>query len=389
MSLNVWKRVACLVLRRAWQGEPRSPEEIKRDEITRILIVRPHDDLEDLLLATPVFRTLRQGFPEAHIALLTRADWLPFVEHNVHLDEVIGVKGGLGPGVLVFGRRRLRPAYDLAVVLNTESRVVASDVWAYLSGAPLVLGPEQPEAAECGESVRYPLAAPYSPLNKHDSDRQLDIVRHIGLDTDQLHEEIHLSPETRQSAFEFLAENGIQPDDFVLALDLSPKPGSVRLPLTAWVHVARHFGSAYKAKIVVRWEPQDGGLATEFMNSLPFQPIVLNDLSRLEQTAVFYYGNLFVTYDTIGMHLAAGVGTPLVAIFAASDPYHRKPIGPQFMALRGEEGDSTLIETDQIIELGERLVRAYPKAARWKADGFDISERVLESYLDTLSTFEE
>ena len=62
---------------------------ITAEEIRRILIIRQHDDLKDLMLTTPVFRALRQRYPEAYIAVLAREDFAPVLLNNVYLDEVV------------------------------------------------------------------------------------------------------------------------------------------------------------------------------------------------------------------------------------------------------------------------------------------------------------
>ena len=66
-----------------------NPSEITPEKIRRILIIRRHDDLKNLMITTPVFRAVKQHFPEAHIGVLARADIAPVLLNNVYLDEVI------------------------------------------------------------------------------------------------------------------------------------------------------------------------------------------------------------------------------------------------------------------------------------------------------------
>lgn len=45
----------------------------------------------DLLLVTPVLRTLRTNYPKAHIALLADAKLRDLVKDNKHIDELIEI----------------------------------------------------------------------------------------------------------------------------------------------------------------------------------------------------------------------------------------------------------------------------------------------------------
>ena len=46
----------------------------------------------DLLLVTPVLKTLRTNYPKAHIALLADAKLRDLVKDNQHIDELIEIK---------------------------------------------------------------------------------------------------------------------------------------------------------------------------------------------------------------------------------------------------------------------------------------------------------
>ncbi len=380
------------VLRRVGRHPELNPEDIDADDIQRILVIRSHDALSDLLLATPVFRALRRRWPDAYIALLTRRDWVPYVENNVHLDQVIGVEAGPGkwtPAQLVRLWRRLRPGYDLAVVLNTVSHPLGSDLLACFSRARYILGSESPPLPGMERPGLYHLVAPEPGLNEHDSERNLDIVRYVGADEVDLHEEMHLSLEQREQGRAFLASHGLAPDDFLVGFFLSPGPSAARMDVAKLAQVAKYFSSRCEARILVAADPGDEAAAAHFNRALPFSPVDIGQLERPERMTVVYYCDFLVCYDNVIMHLAAAMGVPLVAIFGANDPFRRKPMGPEFMAVTSEAGDTTKITAEEIIDLGWQLCQSHPKTARWRFERLDISESVLQDYLNTLSRLEE
>lgn len=386
---SVFKRILLSLLEKVLSNKEMGLDEFAPERINRIVIIRTHDHLEDLLLSTPVFRAIRRSYPQAYLSVLTKSQMAPFLKHNVNIDEVICLSEGLSRWSVSKAFRlfkELRSYYDLAIVLNTVSHSLASDLLAYLTGAKFILGSEHLIFPGCKRNFFYNLTAPYSDLNKHETERSLDILRHIGVDTEELHEEINLTREEKDP--QYLNQFGLKPSDFILAIYLSSDERRNSFAITEIVQIAKYFSSKFNARILASWEPQDRHLAHEFVSGLPFRPVEATGLSLKEHLSLLYFCDLVICHDNILMHLAASVGTPLIAIFEQSDPYHRKPIGSQFMALKGEEDADTTVTAEQIISMAQPLCEHYPKSLRLRAQGFDISERVLEDYLSTLSTFE-
>jgi len=86
------------------------------------------------------------------------------------------------------------------------------------------------------------------------------------------------------------------------------------------------------------------------------------------------------------MHLAAGVGIPVVALFGQTDPHQWKPVGKQIIAIRDADGKCSSISEEQVIQVSEKILERYPKASRLNFEDVDISDKVLEKYLYTFDT---
>ncbi len=380
------------LLEKGISTKPVNPGEIQYSKIRQIIIIRQHGSLEDLLLSTPVFRAVRQRFPNAFIATLTRSDLAPILNHNVLLDDVLcfynRLTGWSLQKIFVF-IKQLRTKYDLAIVLNTDSHSLKSDLLAYFSGARYILGSEHLIFPECKKNFFYNLVAPYSEFNKHQTERNLDILRYIDLDSEDLSEVINLTKEEKKQAIEYLNEHGLQPNDMILALNIEGGRDINCWEVDKHVEVAKYFSTKYNAKILVFWYSGELDLRLEFINGLPFKPIEVLGLELREFAAVLHFCNILICYDSEIMHLAASVGTPLVAIFARTDPQQWKPLGQQFMALRGEDGLCSSINEEQVITLAGKLIEDYPKSLKIDVTDFDISDEVLQDYLNILDSFEE
>jgi ADP-heptose:LPS heptosyltransferase len=371
---------------------PLSPADFKHDKIRRILIIRQHGQLRDLLLATPVFRAVRQNFPGAYIAVLTLDHIAQVLYHNRNLDEVIcffeKISDWSVKKVFRF-LRHIRSKFDLAIVLNPESHSLTSDLLAYLSGAKFILGSECLNIQTGQRNFIYNLLAPCANSQKHQTERNLDIVRFIHIDAEDKSEQIFLTPQESRWALEFLDQNGLQPDDLILCIHLGAVKIRDRWGTKKFVELAKYFSSKHNAKIILSCEPNEIKLRRYFLNSLPFKPVEAVGLTLRELSAVISFCDVIFCGDTGVMHLAAGVGTPFVAIFGTTDPEEWKPIGKQFVALQGEQGNCNSITVEQVRRTAEKLLKMYPKYVKVEAEDFEISEQVLERYINILNEFDK
>jgi ADP-heptose:LPS heptosyltransferase len=74
--------------------------------------------------------------------------------------------------------------------------------------------------------------------------------------------------------------------------------------------------------------------------------------------ALFARCALFAGNDCGPMHLAAAVGTPVLAIFGPTDPAIYGPFSPRAVTLRGPRGLSTEeVSVDEAVAAAEQLLR--------------------------------
>ena len=99
----------------------------------------------DLMLATPVLRTLRANFPQANITLLADKKLGDLVVHNQWLDECLLIdKKGADNRLMAFIKfifKIRRKKYDLVINLHRNERASAL---AAFSGARTIVGYSKP-----------------------------------------------------------------------------------------------------------------------------------------------------------------------------------------------------------------------------------------------------
>jgi ADP-heptose:LPS heptosyltransferase len=95
-----------------------------------------------------------------------------------------------------------------------------------------------------------------------------------------------------------------------------------------FAEVATALGREYRATVVLTGAPADVAVVREVEAGIPAGVHVLNLCGRgdvLDLAAVLQRLAVFVTGDTGPMHLAAAVGTPVVALFGPSVPARYAP----------------------------------------------------------------
>ncbi len=354
--------------------------------IERILVIRSHDHLSDYLLATPVLRALREHFPAAHLALVVRPRAGEAARHCEFINELIVFpeRGGEGTPTWRAFLRQLRQGFDLTIVLNTVSHSLTSDLVAHYTKSKHILGAAAFRFPRSTRNFFYDLISPYWEGVKHQTDRNLDIVRHIGIDTSDRRSMITLLPEERAAGKKFLTDAGVMDENLVVAMHVGAGKIRNRWHPENFAAVASHLQKEYDARVVAIWDAHEQNLGFHFLSSLDFRPILAKGLSVRQVAAILANCRLFIGNDSGTMQIAAAVNTPLIAIFGANDPEEWKPLGDEFVAVRAASRQCADVSAEQVMELLKSMLAKDMAARRDVDDGFDISDKVFKQYVKAL-----
>ena len=106
-----------------------------------------------------------------------------------------------------------------------------------------------------------------------------------------------------------------------------------------FAQVATRLARAHHATVVLVGAPEDRPLVNAVMAAVPEDVRVVDLAGQLDLVglaALCERLTLLITGDTGPMHLAAAVGTPIVAIFGPSDPRRYAPLAPKVRVVRAE-----------------------------------------------------
>ena len=322
-----------------WRRPSLTVDELRALRPRRILLVRQHNQMGDMVCATPCFRAVRETWPGAETALVTAPVNREVVAHNPHLDRILLFEQRLWRSPRDLGRflHELRGFdADLALVLNSVSFSSTSAFLALWSGARWVVGGD---SAPFGSAVAdaFSLTMPASPvLDRHSVAHSLAPLQAVGIDTDDLSTVVVPSPRQRREAAELRAET-LPPGPFWV---LHPGAGKRQniWPAERFAEVAMRAAAAGHPVLVLHG-PADGEALQRFRvacrpadGAAPV--VVAPPLSVGAGAAVLELADRFLCNDTGVTHVAGALDTPTVALFGPTDPGLWKPPSAQVVALR-------------------------------------------------------
>jgi heptosyltransferase-1 len=279
----------------------------------RILVVRL-GAMGDVIHALPAVASLKHSFPHSRLSWAIRPRWMPLLEGNPFLDEVIPLDRTVA-GVTKTWRRLRRERFDLAVDFQG---LVQSALVAAAARPDKIVGYHRSQAWERMAALFYSTGVVTS--SAHIVDRNLELVAAAGA-----------SSLLRKFPLPDGIPEGVLPEGrFVLASPLAGW-GSKQWPIELYEGLAARLDMP----LVVNGPPE----AKEMLARIRGAHVHLSGISGLIDATRRAYA--VVGVDSGPMHLAAALGKPGIAIFGPTDPARNGPYGGSLRVLRSPSAITT------------------------------------------------
>jgi lipopolysaccharide heptosyltransferase II len=301
-----------------------------RWSLARNLLCVRLDTLGDVLMTTPAIRGLKESGKGRRITLLTSglgekiARLIPEID-DVLVFEAPWMKGtgelrGTGESLeLVERLKQLR--FDGAVIFTVYSQnPLPAALLCFLAEIPLRL-------AHCRENP-YQLLTDWVPeleperLIRHEVKRQLDLAEAAGARPSDLRMSLAVPENARARARNILERAGIGEASSWLVLHPGASAPSRRYP-------PEHFAAAADQLAGRGWRIVLTGSASEerlisYIRQQMIMPSIglAGRLSLAELAAVLEAAPLLISNNTGPVHMAAALGTPVVDLYALTNPQH-------------------------------------------------------------------
>jgi heptosyltransferase III len=268
----------------------------------RVLVIAMRR-LGDVLLTTPLIRSVKRAFPAASIEALVFAETAEILTGNPDLAGVIAVPERLGFDGSLRLLRRLWRRYDLALSTQSGDRPITL---AFLAGRQSA-GPI--EATGLSASIKR-LALTRSYTTDRAQHRIVDLLR--------LAELLGIPAATEIVCPKGNVRSGLIPTHAYAVVHAVPKYTYKRWNTEGWRKLAAELGGRGLATIVVGAKTDRAYLDQVWRGC---------DVARLDGTltwpelsALIGAARVYIGPDTAVTHLAAATGTQTVALYGPTDP---------------------------------------------------------------------
>jgi heptosyltransferase II len=331
----------------------------------RRILVRGVNWLGDAVMTTPALLRLREKFPAAHLTLLTPEKLKDLWRHHPAVDEIISfapgenvfaiakklrrwgeTPGEPGQNTAPTAREYARPTkFDLALVLPNSPR---SAIEVYLGGIPQRLGYARPwrnlfltqavasragavkmhkrSEAEIRQLVsQTPDARRQTPeISKpaHQILEYLNLAAALGANPEPLAPLLTVTQEEIEAAKKKFGLHKI--DEPVIGLNPGAEYGPAkRWPVEKFIAAAKEIQQRTNCVWLVFGGNADAGTTAQIESAIGNRQSAINlagQTSLRELMSLLKICRVLLTNDTGPMHVAAALGTPVVAPFGSTSP---------------------------------------------------------------------
>ncbi|MBF0627040.1 MAG: glycosyltransferase family 9 protein [Magnetococcales bacterium] len=318
----------------------------------RILVIRK-DNIGDLVCTTPLFARLRAHWPEARISALVTRYNLPVLTGNPHLDTVYSYQKAKhrGPDESWLG------IYAQRATLFLTLRRLRFD-WILLPGGP------HPSALRAAQLLNpgQVIVRTQTPPGAHEVECVLQVARPLGITETAPPPPTRVLPDPRaQTLLSPLPRDGRRR----IGLHISARKPAQRWPAERCIDLIRQL-HARGERVLLFWSPgaannplhpgddDKAGQILHAVGDLAVTPMPTQALPELIEGLALCQG--VICSDGGAMHLAAGLGKPIVCFFGNSDAQRWHPWGPPYRLLQPASQRVDDIATQEVLAAFDGLM---------------------------------
>lgn len=311
------------------------PAQNRQHAVPKILVIR-RDNIGDLVCTTPLLRALRAQLPSARIVVLATRYSAAVLAGNPDIDACCAYTKlkHREPGESVLGSywQRLQTILALRrecfdwILLPGGAQASSLRFARWIGGGRLLVRGDEDAAA-----------------GPHEVEQSCHLLARMGLDYEAPAPRVAPAPEELARVEALIARALPQRPFRLIGLHISARKPSQRWPAESFAQLARRLATQDCALLLL-WapggednaqHPGDDEKAARVLELAAGLPIVALPTRRLEHLiAALSACDALICGDGGAMHLAAGLGKPIVCLFGQSTAARWHPWGPAYQLLQ-------------------------------------------------------
>lgn len=309
--------------------------------IRRILLIRLRR-IGDVLLMVPAIKAFRRKFPKAFIAAVVNAGTEPMLSGNPLLNEILVFDPQWKKLPLKqrlkreweFLRQVRQHRFDLAINFTEGDR---GAFLCLVSGARFKIGVLRKDSSFWWKKITFHKLVDVGKVEGHVIDQLLEIPRKLGIEIQDKKLEIFYDVKDESKINQLLEKARVKERDILIHIH----------PTAHWLFKCwRDEGMAevidalqkrngWRVVLTSGLDPRELQKVNNIINLCHSHPINLaGQLTLKEMAALSRRCQLFIGVDTAPMHIAAAVGTPVVALFGPSGEKSWGPWGEGHIVIK-------------------------------------------------------
>lgn len=321
--------------------------------------------LGDVLLATPTLEALKAAYPSTRLTVVVNRGTEAMLAGNPHIDEVLPLERGSIFSQWGFLRELRRRRFDVVIDLTDADR----SAWlSRMTGAPARIGFND-EGRFRGHCYTHVV---HGEPGAHRIKRDLASLAPLNIAAAGTIPRLWLTQEEERRAADLLSREGVEGPKPLAMLQPGARYWFKAWPWERFAALADRLAEQYGYRVLIGGNQHEFELAERICGTAASRPINLAGRADMRTyAAVLKRTSLFVGNDSGAMHVAAAVGTPVVALFGPSNPGEWGPCADTAEVIykgldcracfhptcdRGEQNCMRLISIDEVMSAVSRVV---------------------------------
>jgi lipopolysaccharide heptosyltransferase II len=306
---------------------------IETHKIRRVLIVKL-TSLGDVIHALPVAASLKKAFPFLKLHWIVEDRCAPLLENHPLLDSVIVYPRKEIQSLI--SKRKWGQVLTLLKNLRRSLRELSIDLSLDLQGLAksglMVLMAWPPYRMGCFglKEFSYLISKGLDEGGDlHAVDRNLKLAEFLGAGTGDPEFVMGISEEEKNWAKDFFQRHGVSGDTTLIGLQVGASFPQKCWPIPKMVALIEEISKLINIQVVLLGDQPDQEKLKPYLSRIPRKVInTVGGLSLRQLMTLINHCQIFVGADTGPLHLAVGLGLPVIALCGADDPKWTGPYGP-------------------------------------------------------------